>query len=202
VGNRTLVRSDGSKVVVPDAEAQKLLTLGSHREETAGEDLSAGIAQGYEDHYSTPGQQALTAIEGTLSGLSVGLSDIFIDGEGTQDRARYNPGIRLGTELLGGVLPVMGPAGALGRVGAAVRYTPAALLARGAEAAGEALGRGSKTMAALVRGGVEGGGIGIGQAITTAQLTGDPITAESIMAGMGWGALWGGGLSARAAAWP
>lgn len=187
MGNRVLVRHDGSTVTVPDSEADKLLTLG-YREQSAGEELGQGIERGMEEHYSAPGQKVLTGLEGLASGATLGLSDLVLDGEGTRDRARYNPGTRIGAELLGGLAP-LAPG-----VGAFAKFTPAGLLARGAEAAGE-LAKGGKVINALVRGGVEGAGLGAGASITTAKMDGDPLTAETILAGLGWGALWGGGLA-------
>lgn len=188
MGNKILIRPDGSELRVPDTEASKLLTLG-YREKTPTEILESGISEGTAEHYSTPGQRVLTAVEGGLSGLSVGLTDLALTESG-KERARYNPGLRLGSEVAGGLLPLVPGLGVLKNA------TPAGLLARGAERAGEAVGKGSRTIAGLTRGAVEGGGLGAGAAISNAQISGDPLTAESIMAGVGWGAVFGGGLGA------
>lgn len=187
MGNRVLVRSDGSTVVVPEAEAQKLLTLG-YRDQTPGEELGAGIDRGYEEYYTSPGQKALTGLEGLASGASLGLSDLVLDSEATRDRARYNPGTRIATELIGGLAPLV-PG-----VGSIAKYTPAGLLATGAESVGN-LAKGGKVINAIARGGVEGAGLGAGASITTAKMDGDPLTAEAVLAGMGWGTLFGGGLA-------
>lgn len=190
--NRVLIRPDGSRLRVGDADAEKLLTLG-YREEQGSEALSRDIAAGYEEHYTTPGQKALTALEGLASGATVGLIDPLLEDEATQERARYNPGLRLGTELVGGIAaPGLGELKATAKI---AKYLPSAMLSAKAAQVGEKVGRGSKILGTMARGAVEGAGIGAGQAITSATLTGDPVTAESVMAGMGWGAVWGGGLA-------
>lgn len=188
MGNKTLIRHDGSTVTVPEADADKLLTLG-YREQTPTQEMEAGIAQGIENYYTTPGQQVKTALEGGLSGLSLGLTDLAFGSEESSERARYNPGLRLGSELVGGLLPLAPGLGAL------TKFTPMGALTRGAEMASEAIG-GGKVAQAATRSAIEGAGIGGGSALTQAQLNGDPITAEAVGAGMGWGALFAGGLGA------
>lgn len=187
MGNKTLIRPDGSELLVSDAEASKLLTLG-YREKSHSQILEDAINVGTEEHYTTPGQKLLTGLEGGLSGLTLGASDLLINGEDTQERAKYNPGTRLATELIGGLAPVAPGLSIL-------KNTPAGLLSRGALKAGEKLGRGSATIKSTIAGAVEGAGVGAGQAVTQAELSGDPVTAESVMAGMGWGAIYGGGLA-------
>lgn len=185
----TLVRPDGSLIRVNDeTEASKLRTLG-YKDESAGSELERNVEAGQEDYYTTGGQKVLTAGEGLLSGLSLGGSDLLINGEGTQERAKYNPGTRLASELVGGLLPTIPGAEFL-------HFTPAGALAEGAAKAGEMVGRGSATIAAATQGAVEGAGFGANQEVTQAELSGDPLTAESIVAGMGWGAIYGGGLAA------
>lgn len=186
---RNLIRPDGSLVrVANDSEAQKLLTLG-YREESGGQELERTIEAGQRDYYTTPLERVRTGVEGGLSGLSLGLTDLAAS-EGAGERARYNPGIRMGSELVGGLLPLGG-----GPLKLLREASPAGVLATQAERAGVALGRGSRTAEALIRGGIEGGVIGGGQALSTAQLNGDPVTAEAVLAGIGWGALYGGGIS-------
>lgn len=183
---KTLIRPDGSTIRVDnEVDAQKLMTLG-YREESPGLELERGMEMGQEEHYTTIGQKLLTAGEGALSGLTLGGSDLLLDGEDTQERAKRNPGVRLASELAGSLAPSVIPG---------LGLTPAGLLTKGAERAA-ALGRGSATIRAGIRGVVEGAGIGANQAITDSQMAGDPLTAETILAGVGWGALYGGGISA------
>lgn len=195
---KNLIRPDGSILrVESDEEAQKLQVLG-YREESPTQELERGITEAQEAHYSTMGQQVLTGVEGFVSGLTLGGSDLLLDSEETRERARYNPGTRLASELVGGLAPlaVTGGGSALAKgAGTVAKFTPAGLASRGALGAGKALGRGSATIEAGIAGVVEGAAVGAGQAVTSAQLTGDPLTAESIAAGIGWGALYGGGLA-------
>ncbi len=186
---RNLIRPDGSLVRVADeSQAQKLLTLG-YREESATQELDRTLEEGQREYYTSTGEQFKTAVEGGLSGLTLGASDLLM-GDRSGERARYNPGLRVGSELVGGLLPLGG-----GPLKLLREATPAGKLAVASERAGVALGRGSKTAEAIVQGGIEGAGIGAGQALSTAQLNGDPVTSEAILAGIGWGALYGGGLS-------
>jgi hypothetical protein len=186
---RNLVRPDGSLVRVADeSQAQKLLTLG-YREESPTQELERTIEAGQRDYYTSGLEQVKTTGEGLASGLTLGVTDL-LSGDRAGERARYNPGLRVGSELLGGLLPLGG-----GPLKLLREVTPAGKLAVASERAGVALGRGSKTAEAIIRGGVEGAGIGAGQAVSTAQLNGDPITAEAVLAGIGWGALYGGGIS-------
>jgi hypothetical protein len=184
--NRTLVRSDGSTVRVPEGDAEKLRTLG-YRDQSPTQALESSISEGTAEYYSDPGEKIKTVGEGLLSGASLGLSDLVMADDDTRERARYNPGLRLGSELVGSLLP-----DALG-VG---ELTPVGQLTRGAARAGEAIGKGSKVISTLARTGIEGVGFGAGAAISTAKLNGDPVTAEAVLAGAGWGAVWGGGLGA------
>jgi hypothetical protein len=176
--NVTLVRPDGSTVIVPAAEAERLRTL-NLREETPREEMERGISRGIEKHYTTPLQKVQTIGSGLASGITFGLTDLGANDE-DRERARYNPGYRIGSELLGGLVS-MHPG------------LPGGLLSKAAQKAAGATGLGKAGQAA-VRGGIEGAAYGGGAALTTAEMAGDPVTAEAIGAGIGWGTLFGGGL--------
>jgi hypothetical protein len=186
----TLVRPDGSTFNAPREDVEQYRALG-YEQETAEEMVSRNVEAAREEHFTSPGQRTIAGLEGFVNGLTVGgYTTLLGGGEDEQDRARYNPGTRLGGEIVGSVLPSLVPGGG---IGTALRATPAGLLTRGAEAVAGAT-TATKTGHALVRGVVEGAGLGAGAAATTARLAGDPVTAEAVVAGMGWGALWGGGL--------
>lgn len=199
MGKVTLVRPDGSTFEADRDDAEHYRALGYSPEST--EDThSRNIEAAREEHFTTTGQKVITGLEGFANGLSVGgYTTLFGGSEDEQDRARYNPGTRLGSEIVGAVLPALitdggtaeASAGSIGR--SVLRSTPSGLLARGAEAAAEAT-TATKTGHALVRGVVEGAAMGGAAEATNAKLSGDPVTAEAVVAGMGWGALWGGGL--------
>lgn len=178
MGTKTLVRPDGSTLLVPEEDAGKLQVLG-YREQTPEEGLEANIGQGIRDYYTSPSQKALTGAEGVLSGATLGLSNLILSDDDTRDRARYNPGFRLAGELGGAFLS---PAGMVGDVAESL-----------------AVGTG-KIGTNLARGAAEGAVFGAGGAITDAKLNGDPLTAEAILAGVGWGGVYGGGLGAVAGA--
>jgi hypothetical protein len=187
VGKVVLVRPDGSTLNVDASDAPALRTLG-YKDQTPEQSMGEAIAESTREHYTTPGQKVKTALEGGLSGLSLGLSDAGFDALGwdTAERAGYNPGIRLGSEIVGGLAPL-----AMG--GGLARLTPAGLLSEGALAAGKAAG-GSVARRMAVAGAVEGAGLGAGAAITNSVLNSDPLTVEAIAAGVGWGGLFGGGF--------
>lgn len=184
MGNVTLVRPDGTLINVDENEAGKLRTLG-YKDETLEQQAGRMEAQGTQEFYQSPGQKLKTGAEGLLGGATLGLSDLAFDKMGfdTAERAGYNPGIRMGTELLGG-LAGLAPLG---------EFTPVGLLGKGAKSAAEVMAE-SKTARAVTAAAIEGGGFGAGSALTSAVVSGDPLTAESVMAGVGWGAVWGGGL--------
>lgn len=190
----TLVRPDGSTINVDAEDVEQFQALGYKPEDT--ESLySRQIEKGREEYFTSPEQKVITGIQGFMSGLTVGASDYYGMDEDTRDRARYNPGTRLATELAGALAPAVLAPGTL--AGQAARLTPAGLVARGAEAAAGSLAKGRIGQGA-VRAAIEGGVASAGAEITNARLNGDPITAEAIVAGVGWGSLFGGALGAAA----
>lgn len=174
-GTRTLVRPDGSTLVVPDSDVDKLMTLG-YREQTGVEGMERGIAEGIHEHY-TSGPNKLKALgAGFASGFIPGSSLLFNENE--LDAMRHNPGLSLGAEVVGGLLMPI-PGGSVANVAKE----------------GVELGRGAKTLKSIGRGAAEGALFNTGAEINNAQLNGDPITVETIGAGIGPGALIGGALT-------
>lgn len=183
-----LLRPDGTTFDVDASQAGRFAVLGYKQldTETANQvDTSAGR----KEYFSTPGQKVLAGMEGIESGVSLGLTDQLWSALGDTDfreRAGANPGTRMLTELGGALLPAVVTEGALAG-------TPAGALATGAELGSEALGLG-KVGTSVARGAIEGAGFGAGGAISQAAINNDPLTTDSLVAGMGWGALFGGGL--------
>lgn len=199
MGKVTLTRPDGSQIEANYEDVEQYKALG-YQPESAQSQYSRNIQQAKEDYFTSPGQRTAAGFEGFLNGLTVGGYTGITNDDDQQDRARYNPGTRLGGEIVGAILPSMLPGGAEAegiRIaemgGELLAHTPQGLLTRGAEAIAEGT-TATKTGHALVKGAVEGAGMGAGAAVTNAQLSGDPVTAEAVVAGMGWGALFGGGL--------
>lgn len=191
-------RPDGTMIsVTPDA-ADKLEVLG-YKRETEGESNQRLNEQQRTEDYSG-GMQGVAAFgEGIASGASLGLYDWAADklGFDTAERAEYNPGKRLAGEIVGGVggAIALGPEGALKDLGS---LTPVGQLVRGADTLSEATGLG-RIGTAAVKGAAEGAGFGAGGAISHDSLSGDGLSSEHILAGIGWGALFGAGLSAGGA---
>lgn len=178
--NKTLVRPDGSTVTVPAEDAEKLKVL-NYRDQSPEEETGANIELGRQEYYDRPGQKAKVAAEGFFGGLTFGATDLGLN-DADREASKYNPGWRLGFEALG-ALASMHPS------------MPGGLLSEGAKAIGESVSE-SRFVQRGIQGAIEGGVYGAGGAVSQAELNGDPITAEAIGAGLGWGALFGGGLSA------
>jgi hypothetical protein len=196
-----VVRPDGSVLSVTPEQASKLKLLG-YRDESNDEANERALEQGRENYYSTGTQKLKTAGEGVGRGLSLGATDYLFGDDDTRARAQYNPGVAIGTEILGALAPLVLSGGATAPeqaasfgVRAAARLAPTAALSRGGAAVGEAVGVGGRFGKAAVAGVVEGGVYGGAQAANHAYLTNDPITAETILHGAGWGMLFGGGAA-------
>lgn len=188
MGDKTLLRPDGTRLVVPSDRVKPLIALG-YKEETLDQAAMRHAEEGKEEYFTTGVQQLKTGAEGLASGLTLGLSDIALEGMGadTAERAKHNPGVRIGAELVGGLLPV-----APGGVGKFFTLTPAGFITKGATAAaGKVTGAAKKGM---VAGMVEGAGAGLQQEIAHKTLNGEPLTVEGALAGIGWGTIFGGGI--------
>jgi hypothetical protein len=183
----TLRRPDGTLVSATPEEAERLRVL-NYEQETYDEGLARREEAEEERYFSTGTQKVATALEGGLSGATVGLSNFLIDGENTQKRAEYNPGTRIVSELVGAVAPALSTGG----IGA---FTPAGQLSRGAAAVGRGAAEGKIAQLAIA-GGVEGAVQSAGAEVGRAHLAGDPITAQSVLAAAGWGTVFGTGLGA------
>lgn len=199
----TLVRPDGTLIEATDEQAGRLALLG-YREQTPDERSAVNQAQSQEDYYTSGGQIAKAAGEGLLSGATLGGSD-YLAGldpdtkKGIQGRATYNPGVRLGTSLLGAMAPLLlsggtaAPEVAGAELGA---LAPTSLLSRAATALTAGIKPG--VAQAATRGALEGTVYGATGAVNQAYLDDSPVTAEAVLHGMGWGAVVGGAFSVGA----
>lgn len=215
-GNITLVRPDGSTLSVSPERAVKLKRLGY--EEQTEEDRSAkNVERLNEEKFTTFGQKVKTGLEGAISGATLGLADLGFTSEASRARAKYNPGTRLVTEVVGAIAPaILTGGGSIAESAAVVgakevaaltakqavkagvkkglSLTPAALVERGGAALGRAAGGGLK--GSVVAATFEGGVGGMGAAITNAKLNNDPVTVEAMLAGGTMGAVIAGPLGA------
>lgn len=169
-------------------------------------------------HYAATREQKygdsplLAGILGGARGLSLGTSDALIRALGGDEAGEVlsgvreqHPGVSLGTELAGAVIPAIATGGS-GALGAAARVTPAGLATRAglvteeALLAGTAGSRAAKVAASAggeaVAGGLFGGGVGL----TEAALSEDPITVENLLGEVGMGAILGAGVGAATGA--
>lgn len=209
----TVVRNDGTLLDATPEQAERLKLLG-YREQTPQENEARLGAESKAEFYSTPEQQAGAGVEGFSSGLSFGLSDYtqgLLWGDEVHERARYNPGTRMATETLGALAPLLltggesasvtaaqlaEEGGAINALRAGASVAPTSLLSEGAGTLAR-LGASEGSLAnTVLRGAIEGGAYGGAGAADHAWLDGDPLTAETILHGVGWGSVLGGGLSA------
>ena len=172
-----IIKPDGRIMQGTREELKNLQILGDYREEGAS-DLAyrQGEAQTERD-YSTTTDKLKTAGMGVISGATLGLVDPLITTDEERLRAKYNPGSRLAGELIGSF-----GGGA----------TPAGLVTGLAKKAGTLKG----VKGVLAAGAIEGAGVGLQVTLSNATLNNDPLTAESLRAGIGYGALFGAGLNA------
>ncbi len=175
-----LVRPDGTVVSATPADARLLLGLG-YRPEDPDEQLQRAAVEQREADYSTVGQKALAFGEGVVSGLIPGADYLMAD-DATSARAEFNPGTRFLGELGGSLIPIA-PASLIGK-------------AVGKRVAGEAVEWGLK--AKVAKGVAEGAAFGAQSELSRSALSGDPVSAEQMLAGMGLGAVFGGGAEALA----
>lgn len=185
-----VVRPDGSVSNVDEAQAERLVRVFGYKVEEQEEAVERIGEKIKDEYYDSTGQKILTGLEGIASGATVGLADPLMADYSTSQRAARNPGYRIGGELTGAILPALLTAGgsapesaALSGARIAARLTPSGALSR-------VVGTSARGLAA------EGAVVGAGSALTEASLTGDPLTAESVLAHAGVGALIGFGTGA------
>lgn len=176
------------------AELGKLLTQG-FRLESAEEAHQVELEKDAQKHpYLALGEAAL---RGTTLGLSTPVLDAALGPEYTERAAARRDAVEgYGTiaEIGGAVVPAIASGGALG-------YTPAGLLARGAESAGAALertllargvGAGTARIAGMAaEGTIDGAVSSVGAELSEATLGDTEVTAERLLAAGGFGGLLG-----------
>jgi hypothetical protein len=155
--------------------------------------------QAYDEEYGGTGQAVWAGVEGFARGATAGLSDAVIgevgDDEGVGERRARHAGVASVAEIAGMVAPALVPGGSA--VGAALRYTPAGLIARGGSAiarAGAGGGAVARAGAAALGGAFEGAAFSTGQGISDLILNDKPLTAEQFVASVGSRALYGAAL--------
>ena len=217
-------------VVSPDGEAGYIDPENAAEAFKAGYRFDPAAVQTAEEEveYGTPTQQAIAGIEGVASGLTFGASRLAqkeLLGTSAADmaaRARVNPGISIGGEVGGAVLPTIlsfgttapasataltirgasllgrglkaagAPVRAVSRAGLGVERAAARVLPKGETALGQAF---SKAAARTAGTAAEGTAYAAGSLVNEAAMHEDgnaPLTAEHAMAVLGLGTVLGG----------
>ena len=178
----TIITPDGNKMSGTRKELENLKVLGDYREESTKELSDRQIEKQRKKDYTTTGHKVGTFIAGAASGASLGLLEDRNNPEEAGLDAKYNPGTRLAGEIIGGALGSFAP------------VTPAGQVSKLADRASTAVGGGFK--GALAAGAIEGAGAGLQAETSNATLTGTPLDIESVLGGIGTGAIFGAGLNA------
>lgn len=182
--------TSGERVAVPEDKLALAESMGFRKEtpeEAYAQTVEAGLEQEYGDGLVN---NALAVAQGAASGATFGLSDVlFGDDAAYQQIAERNPLAR----TVGEVASFVAPLGAIGKVTAAGVASQAAKNVADRIVAETA---GKRIVKAGVESAIEGGIFGVGQAVSAAALGDDPLTAESVLAHVGSGAILGFGVGA------
>lgn len=184
MGKTVVVRPDGSKLEVDDADVGTLEKAGYRREQHE-ELVQRTEAASKERFYSSTSERIKTAIEGAGSGITLGLTDVirreFASEEANREsdaRREINPRTHTAGEFAGAVVGTL----ASGGTGLAAS-TPVGLLERAGTAVRGAVPGRAAGLAA------EGALYGVGGAVEAANVSGDPLTIEGALEGAGFGAV-------------
>jgi hypothetical protein len=180
-GPVNVVTPSGRTITVDRETAQSIVQQGG-REQTGIEGDAAAQASAEAARYDNPVGAAFT---GGLRSLTFGLSDHALTAMGAggelEKTKEHNPGSSLVGEIGTALLPIGAP-GAIARAAKA-----AGNVVRGTSTAG-------KVAATIVEGAVDGGAWNAAQQVSSAALTGDPLTPEKLASSIGMGALFGGAI--------
>lgn len=177
------VSPTGRVVRVDSAEDAALYRSLGYHEEGAAESQERVGTEEESRYYSRGIERGKAFVEGIGSGATAGITDMIAGPESeTAKRALHNSGTRLAGEIVGGF------------IGAKIPVTPAGAIARAGTSVTKGLGGG--LLAKGVGGAVEGSLYGAGAMAASASLSGDPINAEVLGAGVGIGGLIGFGAGA------
>lgn len=161
--------------------------------------------------YDTLGQEILTGLEAAARGLSLGLSDVVLQGlgvdkENMQGRQMINDKIALGGEIGGAIVPTLLTGGTSagvsgGRLAGQIlaRAPSAAAIRLGESIAARGVGKSltSRAIARAAGGAVEGGLFGAGTGVSALALAENPdLSAENLVSSIGGNFLKGAALGA------
>lgn len=198
-GQVEVVNPIGRVVQIPEARLNEALTEG-YQPATPTQVRE----QQLKTQYGGLRHQARAAVGGALSGLTIGASDYLygkFDEQARRDLAAYrvvHPGSILTGEVAGGLLGV-GLSGGQSLTARALSAPTRAVtgIARQAGRLGKLVpGRGGQLLRAGLEAGVEAGIETLGHTIGEAAIQNQELSAEKMVASLGTGALYGGGLGA------
>src|ERR1043165_9387110 len=99
-----VIRPNGTVTSVDRATAERLKALGYRIEEPEQQEQRL-VDKANKEYWESTGQKAVAGLEGVASGLSLGIADPLMDDDSTRKRAEYNPGTRIGGEIIGALIP-------------------------------------------------------------------------------------------------
>ena len=128
---------------------------------------------------------------GVVRTLTGGISDVLGEPESLRELRAQNVGASVGGEIVGAVVPFGAPAKAF-QAGAAVeRVVGGRLIREGAKGVERV---GAKVITRAAGEATAGGIFGVGQGVSSAALSEDPVTAEGLFSAIGHHALYGIGI--------
>lgn len=147
-----VVRPDGSVFSTSKEEADKLKVFG-YKTETEAEQTDRLVQKQNEENRTSFTEKVKTAGEGALSGLTFGASE-YLYGDEAQERAKYNPGVRVVSEIVGAIAPaVLTGGGSAGVSAGRVANTARTALAAGKVVEAVDAARGVKELSTLAKAG-------------------------------------------------
>lgn len=203
-GQGVLFNPDGGLVFVPGEDVNENVARYGYKVPSP-EDLRKA---GRDFTYGTDTAQLQAGLAGAARGGTFGVSDYLAIKTGLTSPEHlsalkeYYPGTSLAGELAGGVATAFVPASPVGMLVKGAKLAEATAVGKAAamlpksQAASAIANLAVETGGKALGGAIEGMAFGLGQSVSEAAL-GDPdLTAEKVMANVGYGGLLGGGLGA------
>lgn len=189
-----IVDFTGAVKSVPKEDVDKELARGG-RLESAGEAGQRLVGDVREQEFGGAAGAGKAVLAGAARGLTFGLSDLVVtEGFGVDPGTlagirQENPGLSMGSEIAGAVVPGLFSGGTGALAGIAKAAPSGALVAR-TTALGARVG-GLKGVAAATA--LEGAAFGAGQAVSNLALSNEPLTAEAALTEFGLNMAFGAG---------
>ena len=203
-GQGVLFNPDGGLVFVPGEDVSENVARYGYKVPSPDDLRKAGR----DFTYGTDTAQLQAGLAGAARGGTFGVSDYLAVKTGLTSPEHlsalkeYYPDTSLATELMGGVATAFVPASPVGMLVKGAKLAEATAVGKAAamlpksQAASAIANLAVETGGKALGGAIEGMAFGLGQSVSESAL-GDPdLTAEKVMANVGYGGLLGGGLGA------